>query len=461
MLNRYSQFWRSILLLMDMAVIVVSWVSAFYLKFHTGVDNARYMIVLIPILILWPIFFSNMGLYRPRRVSSHLLEAFDITKASTLAVILLMAIVFIIKVHEFSRLIFIYFWVISITLLSLERLLFRGLLRYLRRKGHNLRYVLIVGAGDLAEKIANKIKDNRWTGLEILGYIDDSKPVGYKIAGKTVLGRLNEVADIVDKYNVNEVFVALPIQAHLRLMYVVEKLRHKLVSIRIAPDIYQMITLNAGIEDFEGVPLINLTDSQMYGWNFVAKRLSDIALSVLALFLISPIMIVIAVIIKATSKGPAIFKQKRYGLDGKVILVYKFRSMNVCEDAHEFSQAKKCDPRVTPFGAFLRRTSLDELPQFVNVLQGNMSIVGPRPHPIALNEQYKDIIESYMWRHKVKPGITGWAQVNGWRGETDTLDKMEKRFDYDLFYMENWSVWFDMKIMLLTVWKGLLNKNAY
>ena len=199
----------------------------------------------------------------------------------------------------------------------------------------------------------------------------------------------------------------------------------------------------------------------MYGWYGVVKRFEDFVLSLFAIILTSPIMFIIAVAVKLTSLGPVIFKQKRYGLDGKEIKVYKFRSMTVCEDGADVPQAKRCDSRITPFGAFLRKTSLDELPQFINVLQGRMSVVGPRPHAVAHNEQYRKQIRSYMLRHKVKPGITGWAQVNGWRGETDMLAKMENRVKDDLFYIENWSLWFDIKIIWLTVWKGLVNRNAY
>ena len=199
----------------------------------------------------------------------------------------------------------------------------------------------------------------------------------------------------------------------------------------------------------------------MYGWSLVLKRFADIFLTLPALIVIAPVMAVIALIVKLTSPGSVLFKQRRYGLDGKVIWIYKFRSMTVCEDGPDIPQAQKCDPRVTLFGAFLRRTSLDELPQFFNVLGGSMSIVGPRPHAVAHNEHYRKLIKGYMLRHRVKPGITGWAQVNGWRGETDTIEKMENRVRYDLFYAEHYSIWFDIKIMWLTLWKGLVSKNAY
>jgi Undecaprenyl-phosphate glucose phosphotransferase len=465
MLKKHSHFWGSILLLTDILIIALAWLSAYYLRFSGSWDLIHfknYLIILLPILLVWPFIFKHMGIYRQRRVSpSPFAEISDISKASTLAVLILIASSFLVKKHELSRLVFFYFWSLSIIMLSLERLAFRGLLRYFRQKGYNTRSVLIVGAGELGARIAMKIKENPWTGLVAVGYLDDYKPMGREIEGEKVLGRISDIEDVIDKKIVDQVFIALPVRAYKRLLYVVEKLSDKMVSVRIVPDIYQAVTLNAGAEDFEGFPLINITDSPMYGWDVVVKRAADILFSLLALLILSPIMAVISIGIKLTSPGPVIFKQKRYGLDGKEIKVYKFRSMTVCEDGADIPQAKRCDPRITPFGAFLRKTSLDELPQFINVLQGRMSIVGPRPHAVAHNEQYRKQIRSYMLRHKVKPGITGWAQVNGWRGETDTLDKMENRVRYDLFYIENWSLWFDIKIMWLTVWKGLVHRNAY
>lgn len=468
MLKRHSQFWESILILSDLMMIAAAWLTAYYLRFVFGLGPDKivpsfqaYLIVLVPILFLWPFIFRNMGLYRPKRISTHFSEVFDIAKASTLAVIILITTTFFLRKYEFSRLVFLYFWLVSIAVLSVERLVFREILRYGRKKGYNTRQVLIVGAGDLGGRVARKIKDSPWTGLVVAGYLDDYKAVGEVVEGKEVFGRITDIEEVIENHGIDQVFITLPLRAYKRLMYIVEKLKDELVNVCIVPDIYQAITLNAGVEDFEGIPLINIADSPIYGWNLVVKRFADIVLSSLALIVAVPLMLVIAVGTKLTSPGPVFFKQRRYGLDGREIVVYKFRTMTVCEDGSDISQAKRCDPRVTPFGAFLRRTSLDELPQFLNVLQGSMSVVGPRPHAIAHNEQYRNLIKSYMWRHKVKPGITGWAQVNGWRGETDTLDKMEQRVKYDLYYIENWSIWFDIKIMWLTVWKGLVNKNAY
>lgn len=463
MLKKYSHFWGNLLLLSDIVVTAASWFAAHYLRFNSGSGAPfwNYELFLLPIILVWLFVFRNMGLYRPRRTSSLISEFSDIVKASTLAVTILVAFSFFFIRYDVSRLVFFYFWLISVVSLCLKRAAFRKVLRFIRRKGYNFRRVLIVGGGDLGVRAARKIKNSPWAGFVIVGYLDDYKPIGMLVEEGRVLGRISDVESIVDKNNVDQVLITLPVRAYKRLAYVIEKLRDKLVNISIVPDIYQAITLNAGVADLDGLPLINLTDTPMYGWDVVIKRFLDIFVSLIALIITSPVLIFIALVIKTTSSGPILFKQRRYGLDGKVIWVYKFRTMTVCEDGPDVPQAKKCDPRITPFGVFLRRTSLDELPQFFNVLQGDMSVVGPRPHAIAHNEQYRKLIRRYMLRHKVKPGMTGWAQINGWRGETDTLDKMEKRVSYDLYYIENWSIWLDIKIIWLTLWEGLVSKNAY
>jgi putative colanic acid biosynthesis UDP-glucose lipid carrier transferase len=243
---------------------------------------------------------------------------------------------------------------------------------------------------------------------------------------------------------------------------ILNELRHETIDIRYVPDLFGMRMINQSITDIAGLPVISFSATPMVGGNRLVKALEDRVLSLIILLLISPLLALIAIGVKVSSPGPVLFKQARHGWDGKIIKVYKFRSMKVHqEESGKITQASKNDSRITPFGAFLRRTSLDELPQFFNVLQGKMSIVGPRPHAVEHNEQYKEQIDQYMLRHKVKPGITGWAQINGLRGETDTLEKMEKRIEYDLFYIENWSLWFDLKIILLTIFKGFSGKNAF
>lgn len=466
MLKKHSQFWERILLFADLLAISTAWISAYYVRF-SGIGIPIYyetppfhiyLIVLLPIIFIWPFIFRNMGIYRPRRISSLFSEVFDITSASTLAVLVLVAATFFIKKHEFSRLVFLYFWGISIVVLSLERFAFREILRYFRRKGYNVRHALIVGAGDLGAIVARKIRGNAWTGLKVVGYLDDFKSKGDIVEGKEILGRISDIKDVITKNNIDQVFVALPVRAYKRLLYIAESLKDEMVTVRVVPDIYQAITLNPSVEEFEGLPLINLTDTPMYGWSVVVKRSMDIIFSLIAIIFTLPIMLAIAVAVKLTSPGPLFYRQERMGLDGKTFDMLKFRSMN--DDAEVQSGAvwaKENDPRRTKLGTFLRKTSLDELPQFFNVLKGDMSIVGPRPERPVFIKEFRKKIPGYMLRHKMKAGITGWAQVKGWRGNTS----LEKRIECDLYYIENWTLWLDIKIMWLTVWKGLVNKNAY
>lgn len=464
MLKKHGQFLATLFIFSDMFVLFLCWVAAFYARFGSLPFNdakSGYGLLFIVMLILYPFILKNMGLYRPRRIISLFAEVFDVFKTSTLALVVLISVSYFLRKSELSRLFLIYFWLFSIVVLSLERMFLREILRSLRRRGYNVRKVLIVGADDLGIRVARKIIENPWTGFEVVGFLSDRRNREDEVEGLKVLGKTNEVADVVSQFGVDQVFIALPVSSYKKMLNVVNSLRAGLVTIRVVPDIYQELTLNASFDDFEGMPLVNLSDTPMYGWNIILKRGFDILFSLAAIILTAPLMLIISFIIKLKSRGPVFFTQQRYGLDGKEIKIYKFRTMSVCEDGKVVSQVTENDSRVTKLGAFLRKCSIDELPQFVNVLQGRMSVVGPRPHAVAHNEQYRKIVKRYMLRHKVKPGITGWAQVNGWRGETNTVDKMEKRVEYDLYYIEHWSIWLDVKIMLLTVWKGMVNKHAY
>jgi putative colanic acid biosynthesis UDP-glucose lipid carrier transferase len=276
------------------------------------------------------------------------------------------------------------------------------------------------------------------------------------------LGGFANIRAYIKDNNTDQLWIAMPLRMEADVRSILNELRHETIDIRYVPDLFGMRMINQSITDIAGLPVISFSATPMVGGNRLVKALEDRVLSLIILLLISPLLALIAIGVKVSSPGPVLFKQARHGWDGKIIKVYKFRSMKVHqEESGKITQASKNDSRITPFGAFLRRTSLDELPQFFNVLQGKMSIVGPRPHAVEHNEQYKEQIDQYMLRHKVKPGITGWAQINGLRGETDTLEKMEKRIEYDLFYIENWSLWFDLKIILLTIFKGFSGKNAF
>lgn len=344
------------------------------------------------------------------------------------------------------------------------RLAIRSVLHTLRSRGFNTRRVAIVGTGECGERLAMSIDSAPWMGLDLLGFYDerpeqmDLARIGRRIP---VLGDLDQLVADARNGKIDKVYITLTLGAQDRLQELITGLSDTTASVYVIPDVFMFELLHARSESINGLPSISIFDSPMDGAWSVVKRVEDIVLSTLILTMIALPLLLIAIAIKCTSAGPVLFRQRRYGLDGRPIMIWKFRSMSVQENGDVVTQATRNDSRITPLGAFLRRTSLDELPQFFNVLRGEMSIVGPRPHAVAHNEQYRKQVSGYMLRHKVKPGITGWAQINGWRGETDTLDKMQKRVEFDLQYIEHWSVWLDLKIILLTLFKGFVNKNAF
>ena len=354
-----------------------------------------------------------------------------------------------------------FYWFVSVLIsLCVYRVVLRLILRVLRSQGINTRAVVIAGAGTLGQQLANNIIANSSFGLVFGGYYDDTAPKKKLVAAQTI-GNLEQLVADCKEGGIDRVYIVLPPQAYERRKWLVKELADSTASVYIVPDVFTYQLLHSRSDTIMGIPTISIYDSPLDGSNAIIKRTEDIVLSTLILIMISPVLLGLALAVKFTSKGPVFFKQNRYGIDGKPIKVWKFRSMNVMEDGAKVTQATKNDSRFTPIGQFIRKTSLDELPQFINVLQGQMSIVGPRPHAVAHNEEYRKLVEGYMLRHKVKPGITGWAQINGWRGETDTLDKMEKRIEFDLEYIRNWSLFFDLKIVFLTIFKGFINKNAY
>ena len=345
-------------------------------------------------------------------------------------------------------------------LLATSRFALRLLLRWFRSRGFNFRNIVIVGAGRLGQQISEQLQTASWTGFNIVGFFDDNPDlVGKSVNGIPVQGSIEEVTQTFGDKHVDQVWIALPLRSETRIRSVLHQLRHSTVEIRLIPDIFSFQLLNHSLSDVAGIPVLDLSTSPMSGTNRIIKAVEDRVLASLIVFILSPLLLLIALGVRKSSPGPIFFKQRRHGWNGKPVEIWKFRTMYLHPE--EFVQATKNDERITPFGRFLRKTSLDELPQFINVLQGRMSIVGPRPHPLMLNEEFKNMVPQYMQRHRVKPGITGWAQVNGWRGETDTISKMEKRVEHDLYYIENWSLWFDIKIILMTLFTGFTHKNAY
>jgi putative colanic acid biosynthesis UDP-glucose lipid carrier transferase len=320
----------------------------------------------------------------------------------------------------------------------------------------------MVGAGPLGASVAHALQQQRNNPANFLGWFDDrARERLHSETGAKLLGSLDDLAPYVRRHGVKEVYITLPLSSHPRIAELLESVQGTTASVYYVPDIPGISIIQGRLHDINGVPVLGLYETPFTGINEVVKRASDIVLSLLILLLISPLMLAIAIGVKLSSPGPVLFKQRRNGLDGSEIMVYKFRSMTSQDNGSVIVQASKNDPRITPFGAIIRRTSLDELPQFFNVLQGTMSIVGPRPHAVAHNEMYSQAIKSYMVRHKVRPGITGWAQVNGLRGETRNLEQMRERVEYDLEYLRNWSIWLDLRIILRTILLMFHDRRAY
>ncbi|MEY4562513.1 MAG: hypothetical protein RLZZ618_1790 [Pseudomonadota bacterium] len=354
-------------------------------------------------------------------------------------------------------------WATTTVILYLIAVLSGGAwIRHFSGLAHRRRSAIIVGGGPLCRKLTSSLGHGRGIGVDVQGYFDDRSHERLESPpGQTHLGSLSRLREYVIAHSIKEVYITLPMSSQPRIVRLLADLQDTTASLYFVPDVFGISIIQGRLADVNGVPVVGLLETPFTGSNRLFKRLSDIALSSLILLLISPILAVISVAVKLTSSGPVIFKQRRNGLDGEEITVYKFRSMRTMDDGAVVRQATRGDPRITRLGAFLRKTSLDELPQFINVLQGRMSIVGPRPHAVAHNQQFRGMIKAYMVRHKVKPGITGWAQVNGHRGETDTIEKMQARVEFDLEYLRNWSLGFDLQIIARTIKLVLLDRNAY
>ncbi|MDQ6963205.1 MAG: undecaprenyl-phosphate glucose phosphotransferase [Mariprofundaceae bacterium] len=456
-----------------------SWVSAFQRLFDAGsvvfllpmlcalfevsLTKPYQIVMIIAGTFVW-ISMGVVNAYRPWRGSSTWQELRIIAMGWLMVVIGLLFMGWITRSGDvFSHLVMTSWFMLSPILLCMAHVVLRLVLRYFRARGYNTRKVIIVGAGDLGQQLAERIQESGWMGMTLLGFFDDDPDKQIlEMHGYQVLGKTEDVYAYVWEHNIDQVYLALPMRSEKRMREVFDVLQDTTASLFLVPDLFIFELMGAREQDVGGLPTFALCEFPLTGAFGLLKRLEDVILAAIIFFLISPLLFMISIAVKLTSAGPILFKQVRYGLHGEKIKVYKFRSMTTCDnDETMIKQATKGDTRITPLGAFLRRTSLDELPQFFNVLQGRMSIVGPRPHAVAHNEQYRKLIKGYMWRHKMKPGITGWAQINGWRGETDTLDKMEKRVEFDLEYIRRWSISFDLKIIFLTIHKGFIDENAY
>ncbi len=464
--NQYSWLISRLQALLD-GLVVAALLFLFTWLFAVEPVFYRYYLYLGGVtLALVFVTFHSANLYRPWRGANLMRLVRRVFLSWGLVAVILIFLGYLTKTsHIFSRKVALTWLAVTpVVLIGLRLNLYLGL-RWVRAHGRNSRTAVIAGAGDLGRRLGAHMVDVMSLGIRLEGFFDDHPP-GPTVTlpgghSYPVLGGLDDMADYVRHRQINMVYLALPLRAEERVKEIIDQLQDTTASVYFAPDIFIFSLLQANFTDLRGIPLISLWETPFFGVNGWLKRAEDILLASLILVVISPVLLAIAAGIKLTSPGPVIFKQRRYGLDGREILIYKFRTMTVCEDGPDIPQATRSDCRVTRFGRFLRRSSLDELPQFFNVLQGTMSIVGPRPHAVAHNELYRKQIPGYMLRHKVRPGITGWAQINGWRGETDTLEKMEKRLEYDLEYLRRWSLGLDLKIILVSLFKGWTGSQAY
>ncbi len=424
---------------------------------------------LLPCLIataLFGILAENNGLYQGWRGAPMFDESMSILLSWLGAFTLLISGVYLYNPQYDYSLAAIELWLpLAPTSIILIHTLQRSFLFYLRKHGFNTRTFAILGTNSLGLRLKTTLSEMPWLGYNFIGFFDDRMEYDDRRLGSQdigdIAGNFEELLKKSRAGEIDHIYITLPFRAEKRISHLIEQLADSTVSVNIVPDFFTFNLIQSKWSNVQGIPVVSVFDTPFNSVNGITKRIEDLVLCMIILPLIALPMLLIAITIKLTSPGPVIFKQKRYGIKGELINVWKFRSMTVTDNGDNIKQATQNDKRITPFGAFLRKTSLDELPQFVNVLQGTMSVVGPRPHAIAHNEFYRKQIQGYMLRHKVKPGITGKAQINGCRGETDTLDKMEARILYDLEYIKKWSLWLDLKIVFLTILKGFTDKKAY
>jgi len=466
MLKQKRQLFEFLFMAADLAVVSLAWIVAYWMRFYADIvvpDKGipplfSYLPVLIFIWLIWGFLYRRLGLYKAMRGVRRTREIWMLVEANFFAVILFIAAIYLFreKSVQYSRLVFVYFAILATLFTIVERSVLRFLLREVRRRGYNLRFMLLVGAGKVAADIASRVRAHRELGYQLIGCLAKENDGQRGPRGVPVIGTYADLGETLKRMEIDQVVVALPFEDNNYLPEIMSQVGHSLVDVRIVPDIYQFVRVGGAIEEFEGLPVISVQGSPMDSLSLFFKRGLDIILSLIALVLFSPIMLLVYMAVRMTSAGPALYSQERVSLDGSRFAILKFRSMYIDAESDGPGWTKKGDDRVTPIGRFLRRTSLDELPQLFNVLRGDMSIVGPRPERPVFIEEFKQRVPRYMLRHKVPAGMTGWAQVNGWRGDTS----IDKRIEHDLYYIENWSIFFDIKIMLLTLLQGFRQRNA-
>jgi Undecaprenyl-phosphate glucose phosphotransferase len=464
MLRRHGEVLRTGVAIADVLLVAASWLGAYWIRFYTVLEAPQgvapigpYLTVLLVMAPAWLLLFRSAGLYEAQRTGSLLSEAGRILRANAIGLLLLVTLTFFWKRYFFSRGVIAIFFVLASGSAIAFRFALRGALRALRRRGYNLRHVLVAGSGQLAEEVIDRLRSRPEVGLRIVGVLSAEVPRrDRELRGVPVLGDYASVKHVLRGVAVDEVVVALPSGEWAELEKLMAELDDELVSIRLVPDLLQLKTLCSSVEELDGLPLINLRQGPLVGWAAVQKRVFDVLVSGAALFCLAPLLGAIALAVRLTSGRGVLYAQERVGLDGRVFRMLKFRTM--APDAEQATGpvwASPDDQRRTRLGSLLRRTSLDELPQLWNVLRGDMSLVGPRPERPVFIEQFRCEIPGYMLRHKIKAGVTGWAQIHGWRGDTS----LHERIEHDLYYIQNWSLALDVRILVATAWRGF--RNAY
>ena len=470
MIKDNQQYFNKLHVLIDALVIIVSYVFAWWLKFLSGILDHEvgvlsfefYMRALLLIVPVYILLYYAFNLYTSKRVQGRRLEFSNIVMANTVGLLLMFAALFTLtsynpQYRNFSREMLFYFYVTNIVVEEIVRLLIRRFLRSIRRRGYNLKHILLVGYSRAAEQYIDRIQQNPQWGYNVRGVLDDNIARGTSYKGVKVIGSIGNLNYILPQNSLDEIAITLGLEEYYKLEKIVAECEKSGVHTKFIPD--YIIPTRPYTEDLLGLPVINIRYVPLSNtFNAFVKRCMDVVGSIVCIILFSPVMLLSAILVKATSKGPLIFAQERVGLHNKPFQMYKFRTMYVqTEEEEQKGWTKKNDPRVTGVGKFLRKTSLDEFPQLFNVLKGDMSLVGPRPERPQYVEKFREEIPRYMIKHQVRPGMTGWAQVNGYRGDTS----IRKRIEHDLYYIENWTLGLDIKILFLTVFKGFINKNAY
>ena len=455
------------MMLMDIFVLVVSYIIAWYLRFmgpfaysaEKGLSFSQYMLALVFIVPGYMLLYQAFTLYEPLHMQGRRLMLANIIKANVLGMLAFVFLLYMMKEGHYSRLTVYIFCGVNIVLEWSARMAVFLFLQNMRKKGLNQRQMILVGYSRAAEEYIDRILENPQWGYKIRGILDDNIEAGTEYRGIKVIGRIDNLMVILPENRLDEIAITLGLSEYSRLEEIVNLCEKSGVHTKFIPDYNRVIPTKPYTEDILGLPVINIRHVPLTNTFYAAiKRAMDIAGAICAIILFSPVMLFSAIMIKLTSPGPLIFKQERVGLHNRTFMMYKFRSMDVqAPDKEKTKWTVKDDPRVTNFGKFMRKTSIDELPQLFNILKGEMSLVGPRPERPFFVEKFKEEIPRYMIKHQVRPGMTGWAQVNGYRGNTS----IKKRIEYDLYYIENWTLGLDIKILFLTVFKGFINKNAY